>query len=200
LIAARNAHLARIAIRNAPRRKLRTALIIFGLMLGTTFIAAAFAVDDAISLGVRTIAVYNLGRIDEEVLGGEGPLNAYPAEYGARVVNALHADPQVAGVAPALLTQDVLVADETSGQVRGRVSALAMDSAGGGALVDLRAANGNTPTPLQALAADEVYLNRNTGTLLNAHAGDTLTLYSARWPGRRYSARVREIVTGGPLG
>jgi putative ABC transport system permease protein len=200
LIAARNAHLARIAIRNVPRRKLRTALIIFGLMLGTTFIAAAFAVDDAISLGVRTIAVYNLGRIDEEVLGGAGPLNAYSAEYGARVINALRADPQVAGVAPALLTQDVLVADETSGQVRGRVGALAMDPAGGGALVDLRAAIGNTPTPIQALAPDEVYLNRNAGTLLNAHAGDTLTLYSSRWPAKRYSARVRAIVTGGPLG
>ena len=61
LLGARNAHLARIAVRNVPRRKLRTALIIFGLMLGTTFIAAAFAVDDAIALGVRTIAVYNLG-------------------------------------------------------------------------------------------------------------------------------------------
>jgi putative ABC transport system permease protein len=199
-LALRNAHLARIAIRNVPRRKLRTALIVFGLMLGTTFVAAAFAVDDAIALGVRTIAVYNLGRIDEEVLGGDGPLNVYPADFGGRVVDALRADPQVAGVAPALLAPDVLLADETSGQVRGRVSALAMASEGGGALVDLRAASGNTATPIQALSPDEVYLNRNAGTLLNAHAGDTLTLYSAHWPGRRYFARVRAIVTGGPLG
>ena len=200
LLGARNAHLARIAIRNVPRRKLRTALIIFGLMLGTTFIAAAFAVDDAIALGVRTIAVYNLGRIDEEVLGGDGPLSAYSQAYGARVVDGLRDDPQVAGVAPALLVQDLLLADETSGQVRGRVGALAMDPAGGGALVDLRAASGNAPTPIDALAPDEVYLNRNAATLLNAHVGDTLTLYSSHWPGKRYSARVRAIVTGGPLG
>ncbi|HEY7093675.1 MAG TPA: FtsX-like permease family protein, partial [Ktedonobacterales bacterium] len=200
LLGARNAHLARIAVRNVPRRKLRTALIIFGLMLGTTFIAAAFAVDDAIALGVRTIAVYNLGRIDEEVLGGDGPLSAYSEEYGARAVDGLRDDPQVAGVAPALLVQDLLLADETSGQVRGRVGALAMDPQGGGALVDLRAASGNAPTPIDALAPDEVYLNRNAATLLNAHAGDALTLYSSRWPGKRYSARVREIVTGGPLG
>ena len=200
LLGARNAHLARIALRNVPRRKLRTALIIFGLMLGTTFIAAAFAVDDAIALGVRTIAVYNLGRIDEEVLGGDGPLSAYSQAYGARVVDGLRDDPQVAGVAPALLVQDLLLADETSGQVRGRVGALAMDPAGGGALVDLRAASGNAPTPIDALAPDEVYLNRNAATLLNAHAGDALTLYSSHWPGKRYSARVREIVTGGPLG
>ncbi len=200
LLGARNAHLARIAIRNVPRRKLRTALIIFGLMLGTTFIAAAFAVDDAIALGVRTIAVYNLGRIDEEVLGGDGPLSAYSQAYGARVVDGLRDDPQVAGVAPALLVQDLLLADETSGQVRGRVGALAMDPAGGGALVDLRTASGNAPTPIDALAPDEVYLNRNAATLLNAHAGDALTLYSSRWPGKRYSARARAIVTGGPLG
>jgi putative ABC transport system permease protein len=200
LLGARNAHLARIAIRNVPRRKLRTALIIFGLMLGTTFIAAAFAVDDAIALGVRTIAVYNLGRVDEEVLGGDGPLSSYSQAYGARVVDGLRDDPQVAGVAPALLVQDLLLADETSGQVRGRVGALAMDPAGGGALVDLRAASGNAPTPIDALAPDEIYLNRNAATLLNAHAGDALTLYSSRWPRKRYSARVREIVTGGPLG
>jgi putative ABC transport system permease protein len=200
LLGARNAHLARIAIRNVPRRKLRTALIIFGLMLGTTFIAAAFAVDDAIALGVRTIAVYNLGRIDEEVLGGDGPLGSYSEAYGARVVDGLRDDPQVAGIAPALLVQDLLLADETSGQVRGRVGALAMDPEGGGALVDLRVASGNAPTPIDALAPDEVYLNRNAATLLNAHAGDALTLYSSRWPGKRYSARVREIVTGGPLG
>ncbi len=200
LLGARNAHLARIAIRNVPRRKLRTALIIFGLMLGTTFIAAAFAVDDAIALGVRTIAVYNLGRIDEEVLGGDGPLGAYSQAYGARAVDGLRDDPQVAGVAPALLVQDLLLADETSGQVRGRVGALAMDPAGGGALVDLRAASGNAPTPIDALAPDEVYLNRNAATLLNAHVGDALTLYSSHWPGKRYSARVRAIVTGGPLG
>jgi putative ABC transport system permease protein len=200
LLGARNAHLARIAVRNVPRRRLRTALIIFGLMLGTTFIAAAFAVDDAIALGVRTIAVYNLGRIDEEVLGGSGPLDAYSEVSGARVVDGLRGDPLVAGVAPALLAQDALVADETSGQVRGRVSALAMDPADGGALVDLRAASGDAPTPIEALAPDEVYLNRNAGALLNAHVGDTLTLYSSRWPGKRYSARVRDIVTGGPLG
>jgi putative ABC transport system permease protein len=200
LLGARNAHLARIAIRNVPRRKLRTALIIFGLMLGTTFIAAAFAVDNAIALGVRTIAVYNLGRIDEEVLGGDGPLGAYSEAYGARVVDRLRDDSQVAGVAPALLVQDLLLADETSGQVRGQVSALAMDSEDGGALTDLRTASGNAPTPIDALAPDEVYLNRNTATLLNAHAGDTLTLYSSRWPGKRYSARVRATVTGGPLG
>ncbi len=200
LLGARNAHLARIALRNVPRRKLRTALIIFGLMLGTTFIAAAFAVDDAIALGVRTIAVYNLGRIDEEVLGGDGPLSAYSQAYGARVVDGLRDDPQVAGVAPALLVQDLLLADETSSQVRGRVGALAMDPQGGGALVDLRAASGNAPAPIDALAPDEVYLNRNAATLLNAHVGDALTLYSSHWPGKRYSARVREIVTGGPLG
>jgi putative ABC transport system permease protein len=200
LLGARNAHLARIAVRNVPRRKLRAALITFGLMLGMTFIAAAFAVDDAIALGVRTIAVYNLGRIDEEVLGGDGPLSAYSEVYGARVVDGLRDDPQVAGVAPALLVQDLLLADETSGQVRGQVSALAMDPEDGGALTDLRAASENASTPIDALAPDEVYLNRNAATLLNAHAGDTLTLYSSRWPGKRYSARVREIVTGGPLG
>ncbi len=57
-------HLLRIGLRNVPRRKLRTALVLFGLMLATTFVAAAIAIDDTIVLAVKTVAVYNLGRID----------------------------------------------------------------------------------------------------------------------------------------
>ena len=67
------------------------------------------------------------------------PRLSLPCVVLATSLLAACAGPQVAGVAPALLAQDVLVADETSGQVRGSVSALAMDPADGGALVDLRA-------------------------------------------------------------
>jgi putative ABC transport system permease protein len=201
--AARAPHLARIALRNVPRRKLRTGLIVFGLMLGTMFIAAALAVDDTIVLAVKTVAVFNLGTVDEEVVGGQGPLGLYPMHYGAEIARALHGDADVAGVAPALLVPDVLLADETSGQVRGAVTALALapaDAPSGGTLTDLHAVSGGASMPPEVLGAGEVYLNRNAATLLDAHPGDTLTLYSSHWPGRRGSVRVRAIVTGGPLG
>ena len=44
-----------------------------------------------------------------------------------------------------------------------------------------------------------MYVNHTLALLLNAHAGDTLYLYSSRWPGKRYQMHVRAIVTDGGL-
>ena len=199
LLALRAPHLARIGLRNARRRKARTSLIIAGLMLSTMFIASALAVDDTITLAVKTIAVFNLGRVDEDVTGGSGALALYPQEVGASVRDALDSSPHVAGVAPALVVPNLLVADETARQVRGGVSGLGLAPQNGGPLTDLRDAT-RAPAPVGALTAGQVYLNTSVATLLNAHAGDTIALYSTLWPGHRYRYTVRAIVSGGPLG
>lgn len=191
-------HLLRIGLRNVPRRPLRTLLIVFGLMLSTSFVAASLAVDDTITQAVRTIAVFNLGRVDEDVTSSTR-LGVYPAYYGRAVVRSLAHDSRVAGVAPALLVDNLLVADATSRQVRGSVGGLALDSAAAGPLGDLRTGSGQHVSPA-SLAGDEVYLNTSTAGLLNAHPGDTLYLYSSDWPGQRYRFRLRAVVSGGPLG
>jgi putative ABC transport system permease protein len=199
LVALRAPHLLRIGIRNVGRRRLRTGLILFGLMLSTTFVAAALAVDDTITTAVQTVAVFNLGRVDEDVVGGQGPLRTYPAEVGQEVVAGLRPEREVAGVAPALSVSDVLVADETARQVRSGVTALGMDASAAGPLADLRAPH-NAPASPAALAPGELYFNASVASLLSAHPGDTVYLYSSRWPGHRYQFSVRAIVSGGPLG
>jgi putative ABC transport system permease protein len=199
LLALRRPHLARIGLRNVPRRRLRTGLIVFGLMLATMFVAAALAVDDTITQAVKTVAVFNLGRVDEAVTGGNGPLGVYPATIGASVTRALANNPYVAGVEPALVVPDLLLADTTVRQVRGGVSGLGLDTSAAGPLGDLRTLSGN-PVALNALGSDELYINRNTAEFLGAQPGDTVYLYSALWPGRRFRFRVRDIVVGGPLG
>ena len=191
-------HLVRIGLRNVPRRPLRTALIVFGLMLSTSFVAASLAVDDTITQAVKTIAVFNLGRIDEDATSG-GRMGLYPAMYGHAIARSLARDPHVAGVAPALEVENLLVADVTSRQVRGSVAALGLDSTAAGPLGDLRTGSGQHVAPT-LLASDEIYLNNSTAQLLNAHPGDTLYLYSALWPGQRQHFRLRAVVSGGPLG
>src|SRR5579885_3766818 len=78
LLALRRPIFLKIGLRNVPRRRLRMVLIIFGLMLATTFISAALAVGDTISTAVRSVAVYNYGRVDEIVSGGHGALGLFP--------------------------------------------------------------------------------------------------------------------------
>ena len=196
----RSRHLVRIGLRNVPRRWLRTGLIVFGLMLATTFVASALAVDDTIVLAVKTIAVFNLGSVDEQVDGGYGDLGTYPARAGSIVRQALAGDAQVAGVAPALVVPNVLISDTTARQVRGGVSATALDPTTAGPLADLHAVHGAAATPIDALSPSQIYLNRTLGQLLNAQVGDQVYLYSSEWPGQRFPFTVRGIVTGGALG
>ncbi|WIG57289.1 MAG: hypothetical protein OJF49_000033 [Ktedonobacterales bacterium] len=197
-LAQRSPHLVRIGLRSVGRRRARTVLIILGLMLSTTFVASAFAVDNTITTAVKSIAVFSLGRIDEDVVGS-GSLRLYPAHYGQLAASALDGNPHVAGVAPSLVISNLLVADETARQVRGGVTAVAMDGSQAGTLGALEDVHGRLAS-VNALGSEDAYLNATTGALLNAQPGDVLYLYSTKWPGHRYQFTLRAIVTGGPLG
>nr|MBA3823939.1 hypothetical protein [Ktedonobacterales bacterium] len=193
-------HLARIALRNVPRRPSRTALIIFGLMFATLFSAASLAVEDTVLIAIKSVAVFNLGKIDEDVTTSRGgALHLYPDRIGPQVQGTLATTSTVIGVAPALVVPHVFVADAGSRQVRGNVTIFALAPGGAGPLADLRAPDG-TSAAISALGTGEVYLNRNASTLLGAHAGDTVLLTSAYWDNTRRPFRVRATVTGGPLG
>ncbi|HEX6544009.1 MAG TPA: FtsX-like permease family protein [Ktedonobacterales bacterium] len=196
----RSPHLLRIGLRNVPRRKLRTALVVFGLMLATTFVASAIAIDDTIVLAVKSVAVYNLGRIDEQVDRQGGSMAPFSEHFGDQVSDSLAGNPHVAGVAPALLQQNVLVADQTARQVRGGVTALAVDGTDGGPLTAFSNATTGAPASLTTLRDNQILLNRSARDLLNAHTGDTIYLYSDRWPGQRYTFTAAGVVTGGLLG
>src|SRR5215472_18643467 len=130
--AVRAPHLARIGMRNVVRQRIRTLLILFGLMLATTFVSAALTIDDTLVLAVKNVAVFDAGRVDEEVRGGSGSLGLYPDSTGATLLAGLANQPHVAGVAPGLTLDDVLIVDDTSRQVRGRALAIALspDSTG----------------------------------------------------------------------
>ncbi len=191
--------LARIAWRNVPRRRMQTVLIVLGLMLATMFIASSLAIDDTITLAVKSVAIFNLGRIDEDVTGGNGPLGLYSDRFGAAVIQRLTHDPHLAGIAPALVIPNVLVADEASRQVRGQVTSFALDPTAAGALGDLRDASG-AAAPVSALGPGAVYLNHNTSVLLHAAVGDQVQISSPYWLGQAARFRVQAIVSGGPLG
>ncbi|HEU5368143.1 MAG TPA: FtsX-like permease family protein [Ktedonobacterales bacterium] len=193
LLALRRPIFLKIGLRNVPRRRLRMVLIIFGLMLATTFISAALAVGDTISTAVRSVAVYNYGRVDEIVSGGHGALGLFPQSAFNVVRQGLAGDPDVAGIAPALEEDNLLLADETSRQVRSKVTALAIPPGAEDGFDGMYNASG-AALPSSDLNPTEVYLNRTLGSLLNAKPGDLIYVYSQRWPQRRYAFHVRGII------
>jgi putative ABC transport system permease protein len=196
---ARSWYVARIAGRNVWRRPMRTALILLGLMLATTFVATELLIAQTVVRTVQTVAVYNLGRVDETITGGSGALGLFPDVVGADVSAQLVSVPHVAGVTPALVVSDSLVVDETTQQARSGVVTEALDATVAGPLGQLHGLGGN-PVRIDQLDSSEVYLNAAAAQLMSARPGDTVTLYSTLWPGQRTSFRVRALVSGGLLG
>ncbi len=66
-VAVRNPVIFRMGIRNVPRRRSQTALIVVGLMLSTLIMAAAFTTGDTVSYSITSVVYRALGRVDEVI-------------------------------------------------------------------------------------------------------------------------------------
>src|SRR5215208_5305716 len=64
VLAARDRTSFRMAVRNIPRRKTQTTLIIVGLMLATLLFSAAFTTGDTLTTSLRAQTLENIGRVD----------------------------------------------------------------------------------------------------------------------------------------
>src|ERR1700680_1118552 len=65
LFAALNRVLLKMALRNVPRRRAQTVLILFGLMLATLIITASLSVGDTLNYSLQAIQLRQIGGIDE---------------------------------------------------------------------------------------------------------------------------------------
>src|SRR5829696_1461902 len=64
VLAVRDRTSFRMAVRNVPRRKTQTALIVVGLMLATLLFSAAVTTGDTLTESLRMQALENIGRVD----------------------------------------------------------------------------------------------------------------------------------------
>src|SRR4051794_28217992 len=62
-----------MGMRNIPRRRAQTSLIVVGLMLSTLIIAAALGTGDTLNYSVTSVAYDVLGHVDEVVVYSQGP-------------------------------------------------------------------------------------------------------------------------------
>jgi len=199
MLALSNVLFFKIGVRNIFRRRTQMALITFALMLSTMLLSCILAVGDVMTATVQSVAVYNWGNIDELIEGGRGPLGTYPEQIYYRLVEQSRDASTITSVGAALQEDNLLVADQTSRQVRSTVTALAVlpDSERGfGGMQDVST---KQYLSIASLQPDQVYLNQTIAQLLNAKPGDVLYLYSPRWPGRRYTMRVAAIIDNGGL-
>lgn len=202
VLALRNRVLVRLAVRNVGRRRGRSALIVVGLMLGTTIVAAALTTGDTMNHTVRSTAVEALGETDM-TLAPRGAVDDIPGALGAAtgmgwidesvvddVEEAVAGTGLVDGVTGAVIDQ---VAVQALVQRRSEPSVVlfAADPARMDGFSPIVARRGDT-LRLADLEEGEGYLNREAAEKLRVRPGDAVLVYAL---GRRLEMRVRDVVS-----
>jgi putative ABC transport system permease protein len=186
VIGLRRPVLARIGLRNLPRRPVQTVLVVIGLMLSTLIFAAALTTGTTLNRSITSEVFRLSGEVDELIVpsGGQSQFAApapgvtFPEAVAATVREATADDPAVEAVIPALW-QPVPVFNQRSGLSEPVVNLVGLDPASLAPIGGLRDLDGRV-IDLAALGAGGVVLGRDAAEQLDARAGDRLTLYFER--------------------
>src|SRR4051812_6967504 len=185
-IALRNPVIFRLGIRNVPRRKPQTILIVVGLMLSTLIMSAAFATGDTINYSIGDIVYKSLGRVDEVIRPKQDPNSAgqgtdrIPAAVLTDLETRFKGDPDITGFVPSL-GKAVPALNPRTSQSEPIVSLAGVDAKRVDAIGGVLDKNGNK-LDISTLAAGEAYLNVTGADKLQAQVGDTLQTFYNNQP------------------
>jgi putative ABC transport system permease protein len=188
----------RMAVRNIPRRKAQSALIVAGLMLATVLFSAAFTTGDTLTNSLRVQALENIGRVDVVVRAGQpesgsavafGPgagvaqapearERYFDAKLADEVRDRLADEEIVAGVAP-LAKESVPVTAPKTDLSEPRVDVLGVDATSMKGFDQLTSASGETLS-VANLGNNEVYVSRETAAGLDVGVGDSIEISLVR--------------------
>ncbi len=173
----------KLGVRNIPRRRAQTLLIVVGLMLSTLIITAALGIGDTVDNSVTSETYDILGPIDEIVVASQNPEananNAAAAPFDAALLSSLETrfagDDQIDGFLP-LLNQYVPVRNETKQQTEPNVPVIGVDPSRIGPFGAITDVKGMT-VDLAALPGDGIVLGKGVADDLDAAVGDRIAIF-----------------------
>jgi putative ABC transport system permease protein len=188
----------KLGVRNIPRRKAQTVLIVVGLMLSTMIISAALGVGDTVDYSITDEVYQQLGHVDEQVVASRNVEAAgvnssnvtMDASALATVEQALAGDGNVDGIMPVLKVQAPVV-DEARGQSEPSLTLVGLDPARVDRFGGLKDSRGQA-IDLATIPADGVVLSQMAADDLAAAVGDTLTIYYNNQPVTRTVAAIAQ--------
>ncbi len=177
----RNRVMLKIGLRNIPRRRAQTALIIVGIMISTLIMAAAFGTGDTINFSIRAQAVDALGPIDEIVIfsrtSAEDSFGSSPYFPYSRY-KELEAEfrdlPEIDGMAAGIGEQAPAV-NIRNFRGEGRMRIAGVDPTSVSALGSIWSSTGEE-VGLDGFEQGEAYINQKAAEELEAQIGDTLRI------------------------
>ncbi len=203
-ILTRNRMMFLLGVRNIPRRRAQTTLIIVGLMLSTLIISTAFSIGDTADYSITTQAHDRLHSVDEIFQAQTGDDETDPFEGGGSVISAatieqdraddfVSAFKDIDGVdgAISVVRWPVSVEHEAAGQAEPIALMIGLDGSQlEGFESDIETTSGKRVSP-DELAAGEMFINESLADELDARAGDTISLFSL---GQGRPMKVRDVV------
>ncbi|MBI4301339.1 MAG: ABC transporter permease [Chloroflexi bacterium] len=184
IIALRNRVMFKMAVRNVPRRRAQTALIVLGLMLATLLFSASLATGDTLSRSIRTQAVRDLGQVDVTVEAADrdpsGALAYFDENYFEKIRLALSNDSEVEGVALAIQESAPVVATATRlSEPQVNILGIAEEQNSG---FDRLMDKGGSVLSLGSLRSNQIYISSELSNKLEARPGDTVQVFLGPTP------------------
>lgn len=191
-LAMRNRVLLKLALRNIPRRKAQTVLIVVGLMLSTTIIMSALAIGDSVSSSIRSVVLDAVGESDirlESPVASRFGDDYLDASVVDRVRAELDGDSRVDGLLPVIRENLPVLHVATDKTVAGTY-VLGIETASLAGFDDVKTANGDS-AELSRVASGGAIINKSLADDLDAGVGDEITLVA---PSGRTQYSVIEVV------
>src|SRR6202140_4165411 len=178
--------LLKMALRNIPRRRAQTVLILFGLMLATLIITASLSVGDTLNYSLAAIQLRQIGGIDEAFTRHQAGQNVQGASTAATeffteaqaadVIARAKKDTNVAAAQGVIAASGSMIDTTTSQSSSENVAIFGVPADFASVWGQLHSTAGAN-LDVAALAPNEVFVGDQLGSTLNAHAGDSLQLY-----------------------
>ncbi len=191
-LAATHPILARLAARNALRRRSRVLIVTFGLLIGTMIVSSSLSVGDTLEY-IFTGDVYSsLDAVDVTVTHDvNGQLFPFPETHFFELRDeAVRRGVAFDGMAPAL--QKVMPVRNNLTGNQG-VTIMGLDDAYEGGFGSLVARDGRS-VGVSSLPADRVYVNEAAALDLNASVGNQMILFGGNTASEVQYVTVEDIV------
>ena len=192
----RNSLLFKIGLRNIPRRRAQTTLIVVGLMLSTLIISSAFTTGDTISASLRNTAYELADRVDHLVVfNDEANVNVtrqsaiVPQQVADDLKTEFANDPEIEGFTRVVF-DTVPILNTRTGLSSPRAFLLGLDLNEINALGGLPSIEG-TPLIISSLDPHKSIINSSMAKEINAIPGDRIQV---RALGRTETFTISEVV------
>ena len=194
--ALRNRVMFKVALRNIPRRRSQSVLIVVGLMLATLLFSASFATGDTLAHSIRVQTLETIGMVDEVVrsdLRDDTGRRAYfDAGVAAEIAEALAGAP-VDGTMPAIV-ESVPAVVVGAGRSEPSLTVYGVDDRGLDAFDPPVDVDTGARLSVDNLGADELLVSSEAAADLGVSTGDEVALFFSFQPTR---LRVAGVYEGG---